>query len=291
MPEDVQNNPVLPEATGPISDNAKPEVVEENNSEQTEFDFNFNDPEPVVEEEKKEEIVSPPVVEEQIEEQKKTTVVEEQEEKKEPVVEEKKEAVVDAPSQKPPGPSEEEFKEIEKKALADLTASYSITDEEAESYQLNPKEVVPRALAQVHLRTVRSAAEHTARMIAQVVPQLIEQHFVNQKTYEDNIRAFTDAWPDLKEDLADTKSSGYMVVNEIGAKYRQLYPDASRDQFIKDVGAMAMVRLGRHNRPAVAPQQQQPKKSLPPYNPAPGNIDSVRPPRNTLEDDFDFTLE
>jgi hypothetical protein len=138
-----------------------------------------------------------------------------------------------------PEPQTQETQE-EKTARAEqlqqrLEERYSIPEDQVELLQTNPEQVLPKMFAgmMVDITTAMN------QMLQQHVPTLARQTAQADTAAARAEEKFFAQWKDLND------SDGRKAVQKIGQLYRQLYPDASSEDFIRDVGAQAMVSLRR----------------------------------------------
>lgn len=92
--------------------------------------------------------------------------------------------------------------------------------------------VIPKLMARTYLDAVTASTN----VIAQSMPQIIENLNRNRDVSKGAEDRFFGQWPGLKDH--------YQRVLEVGQVYRQLNPKASEEDFIKHVGATAATVLG-----------------------------------------------
>lgn len=145
-----------------------------------------------------------------------------------------------------------------RKESEDLLAShhYNLSHEQAEELELEPHKAIPKLMARVYLDAVTAAIGQVTTHLPRMVRLVTEQEQANARTEQ----TFYDSWPDLKEHN-DT-------VVQIGQAYRAQNPSASAEDFIKNVGAMAMVALKKPIQGQPASQQAPATPSQAPFVPA-----------------------
>lgn len=188
----------------------------------------------------------------------------------------------------PTGLSPEQVKERREATLKDLEASYVVSDEDAEQFQLDPKVAVPKALAQVHLRAVESALQIMGQMLHSVIPIGIQQYEQVRVANEQVNNQVTARWPELKGHI-ETTSPSYKQVYAVFDGVRKQFPNATTEQVIEWGGKMAVDMLGLKAAPASplpTPTQVVKPQPLPPVG---GVLPSATPAHvNSDGGEFDF---
>ena len=135
----------------------------------------------------------------------------------------------------------------------DLLANhhYTLSHEQAEELELEPHKAIPKLMAKVYLDAVSAAIGQITTHLPRMVRLVSEQEQANQATEQ----TFWEKWPDLK-DAKDT-------VVQIGQAYRANNPTASAQDFINNVGAMAMVALKKPIAGSSQPQAPTPQPNAP----------------------------
>jgi hypothetical protein len=119
---------------------------------------------------------------------------------------------------------------------AELSKQYALSPEQEEAMILNPGKVMPGLAARLHT-DVYEAVVHT--VLAQL-PGLVGQVNITQRTYSENESQFYSKWPELKG--IDPKKND--LLGKMAQNYRREFPDASLDEAIEDVGALAVKKFG-----------------------------------------------
>lgn len=156
-----------------------------------------------------------------------------------------------------------------------LKEQYALTDEEATAYQDDPAAVLPQIAARMHANIF----ENTMQFLRQSVPGMVMQVQKTHETYEQNERDFYKEWPELEE-------HGNIVVNA-AKMWNQQNPQGTREDFIKQVGAIAWNMAGLNLEQLVNRGNDQPPPAATPapvqqpsgYSPAPqGGGPAMAPP-------------
>ncbi len=136
-----------------------------------------------------------------------------------------------APEEKPVEVTPEQVS----KDRTDLTnhweKSYEMTPEEGIEFLDSPHEIVPKAMARLHVAVLEDAV----KAIGQLLPQIVAREVQTIKTTTAHDKAFYDKWRKL--DTPEYRK----VVTRMGDLYKQHNPDATVEQFIQEVGAAAMI--------------------------------------------------
>lgn len=158
-------------------------------------------------------------------------------------------------------------------AQQELTAKYALSKEDADLLISEPEAVIPKLLSQVYL----DVYDNVMRSMQVFLPQMVQQ--VNQAStvQQQGEQEFYTAWPRLAEHR--------VAVSRIGHMYRQMNPQATKEQFIRDVGLHASITL---QLPVESPLMQAPTAqptppatpSAPPYVPPRGGPSIPQNPRN-----------
>ena len=128
---------------------------------------------------------------------------------------------------------------------------YKLSEEDAEALEVDPGAAIPRLMAKVYMDAVTTAISH----VLDNMPRLIEGTMQVQQQAKAAEDKFYETWPQLD------RSKHHEMVLRLGRAYRQAYPNASQDEFIRDVGAQALVALR-------IPLQAQKAPESKPFRPA-----------------------
>ena len=125
---------------------------------------------------------------------------------------------------------------------------YKLDPETKTKLDTNPSEVIPQLAAQLHMQVLAAATTQAANLFMTMLPQM-QERLSYEKSLEDQ---FYDTYKELK---SHTKT-----VDNISKVYRQMNPNATPEQAMQHIAAMAMVQLN-----IVPPQMQtQVQMQVPP---------------------------
>jgi hypothetical protein len=93
--------------------------------------------------------------------------------------------------------------------------------------------LIPKLAAQIHMDAMTSAVAHVMQYMPNMLSNLMEAREVETKAQD----SFFQAWPQLNMNEHGS------VIQRLGVAYRQANPAASAADFIRDVGAQAVVAL------------------------------------------------
>ena len=146
--------------------------------------------------------------------------------------------------------------EANRSVLEEAIASehYKLSDDLAELVETDPAQAIPKVAAKVYLDAVTGVMGQLGKVLPAAVSAVLQAK--EKETAAE--REFYKAWPDL-----DPQRDGE-VVARIAQVYRQLNPDAPFEQFVRDVGAQAMIAV----KGAQAAATQAPAATVP-ATPAP----------------------
>lgn len=145
---------------------------------------------------------------------------------------------------KTPDQIAEEYQAHRQSKIEELAAkTFTLDQSTIEALQTEPEKVIPVLMAQATM----AAMEATTVAFANMLPEAILRVTKQQRDYEQNETDFYAAWPALKDPKFEA------TLSQTGALYRQLNPRASKEEFIKAVGATVMASLGLQAPPPPAP--------------------------------------
>lgn len=136
-----------------------------------------------------------------------------------------------APAQQGQEPSTEEQMA---KYVGQLAQSYVLDETATEAFTDEQAALIPNLAAQIHARAVNEALQ----LALQQVPQMVQAQVSQMREGAKAESEFYGRWPALR------KPEFEQTVRTLGYGYRQLYPRASKEDFINHVGAQAMIALG-----------------------------------------------
>ena len=129
------------------------------------------------------------------------------------------------------------------------TQHYQLSEEVAAELESDSTVAIPKLLSRVYLDAVTASVGH---MMSQM-PQMIER-VISARTSADAAEVkFFDHW--AKQGL---KTEHRSTVAPLGRAYRTANPNATEQEFIRDVGAQSIVALGLMGTPDAAPAELAP---------------------------------
>lgn len=149
--------------------------------------------------------------------------------------------------------------ELRARALVELEKRYALTEDDATAVLSEPEKVLPQFFSKLYV----DIYENVLNSLQVALPQMVSQVQASESVASQNERDFYAAWPKLQEHT--------QMVERFGQMYRQMNPQATKEQFINDVGAQAMVALKLPiegvTQPAAQPESVV---RVPPYTPPRG---------------------
>lgn len=155
-----------------------------------------------------------------------------------------------------------------------LAEHYAISEDMAAELNDDPDSAIPKIAARVYLDAFTNSVAHMQRMLPSMLEQALAARDANTQ-YEEQ---FFTQWPALREHTD--------VVTRLGDSYRQMYPGATPEEFMRDVGAQAMVALRLPTEPIPPAPAAEPAPTPAPHRPAassPPASAPVRAPSNPFE--------
>ena len=149
----------------------------------------------------------------------------------------KEEPVVEKPAVEPPPAIDPEKLQVDyqewRSKSEELLASqhYNLTTEQAEEFDTDPGKAIPKLAARLHMEVM---AQSVAMMV-NLLPQIMSNVSKTQTAETAREKAFFKEWPELTEHRDQVVRSG--------AVYYQLNPQASFDDFVREVGAGVAVSM------------------------------------------------
>jgi hypothetical protein len=145
-------------------------------------------------------------------------------------------------SQQPPAPQQQPtpdaVTEVRAAAVKELAEKrYALSREDSEALGVDDSQALSRLAAEVHVGVVESIMQHVNRSLHGMVEGVLQQQ-QEQATYWGQFDA---AWPWMKEKHGESYRN---LVNQYGAVWRQMNPEGSMEDFIRQVGAQVALVLG-----------------------------------------------
>lgn len=146
---------------------------------------------------------------------------------------------------------------------------FKLSEQDLQALETDAPAHIPTLLARVYLQTQQNMYQQLGR----VIPHMVSKQMQTLKRNMENEGAFYGAWPSLDR----TKHGA--IVQRAAVMYRQMNPQASREQMIKDLGPIVMqaagVPLTAMSNGQQPPQVPQTRVPQPPFRPAlPGSVGS-----------------
>jgi hypothetical protein len=183
------------------------------------------------------------------------------------------------PAQEAPSQPEVNWEESRNAARAELEKRYALSPEDADAMISEPEKVLPKLASQMYLDIYESVMSSMQALLPQAVHQVTYVSARNQKDESD----FYGTWPALKNEQFQND------VLRIGKMYRQMNPQASKEQFIQEVGVQAMLALKLPLPNMAPPAPTQPQV---PYSPPRGSAVVPQAPRQSTGNQFtDLAME
>lgn len=154
---------------------------------------------------------------------------------------------------------------------------YSMSPDRVAEFNLNPGEVLPKMLADVHMTVLTSVTQ----AIVHQLPSLMQTVYETSQSVSEGEKMFYDAWPTLKE----RKNQVHADAVRLAVDYRARNPNATPEQVIRDVGAMVHMQH-RIPVPDMLGGAQGETPSVAPYQPAQGGgvpTSTPRAPTNQID--------
>jgi hypothetical protein len=159
---------------------------------------------------------------------------------------------------------------------SELQKAYAISDEDADAILTDPKTVLPRLMANMHLTMLQQVGQ----FVQSAMPDLVQNQVRTVSQVDSRMQTFAEKYPDLvtKENQSYATEALQVV--------KRLYPKASFEEMLDKVGPVAYSLMGKAAPVAAAPaaapvSQAKPKPFLsqakPSTAPKPAqNLDSTQ---------------
>lgn len=149
------------------------------------------------------------------------------------------------------------WREESEAKLAQLMAS-RFSPEDIEALRMEPEKVLPALLA----RTSMDMYDAVVQSMQSQMPQAVAMYEMQRQQARQAEETFFSAWPQLK------KPEYGEVVGRTVQLYRQMNPQATLEQTVKEAGAMAMVALRLPLEQQPVQQAAPPVEQAKPFTPA-----------------------
>lgn len=158
------------------------------------------------------------------------------------------------------------LEEYRKNAVGKLESYFALDQAQADELATDPVVAVPKLMAKVMFETIQA----TMQSVQHFLPQMIEQQTVRQASAKDAEDKFYGAWPKLDRKVHND------YIRQAASIYRQMKPQATMDEVIRDVGAQTMVAF---KIPVETPRQPWSKAPQQPGSPPPHRPAAAAAPR------------
>lgn len=150
------------------------------------------------------------------------------------------------------------------RAFDELTKHYALTPEQTEQVLAEPEKVLPQMAAKIFMDAYATLMSQMQAGLPQMIDHRVTQRTTEQQAADDFYRR----WPQLQGD------ANFEEVMRIGRVYRSLYPDATKEDFIENVGMQAhfalKIPIEQEQKAQAAPAAQ----AAPSAPPAPAGVAS-----------------
>lgn len=170
------------------------------------------------------------------------------------------------PPEQPAAPPQEQIDPVQLRlnAIENLTKTqYALSTEDAAALIAEPDTVIPRLAAQMHV----DVQVGLANQIAQILPGIIQAEITKANRVQTLESSFFGQYPELN------KPEFRQTVQESLTLIRQVNPQATREDVMRDGAALAAVRLktqlGMAQQPGFEPQLSPEPQGAPPTAQAP----------------------
>lgn len=141
-------------------------------------------------------------------------------------------------------------------------AYFQITPQEMEELETNVGEAIPKLLAKTFVKMQGNMLQQMSRLVPGMVQRTSE---AIQRNVENEARFFT-KWPQLKPQDPQKAAEYAQTMRTMAVTYRQMYPQATLEKMIDDLGPLVMMRVGVNPTQVVAAPPAPPKPQ--PFVPA-----------------------
>lgn len=193
-----------------------------------------------------------------------------------------------SPTQAPAQPAFD-YSKWRTEQVTQLQEQYKISDDDASALLTEPEVVLPKLLAEHHVRVM----EQVLTSVQQMVPRVLEQH-----TYAvTREQAAKQQFLAVNSDLADPRFE--RAIATFGQTFRSLNPNATGEEAARAVGNLVRAAYGMTppnpgvgQPPAATPPAQMPTQPFAPVRGGGGGPAPAAPPQNPFEAlALDFLIE
>lgn len=164
-----------------------------------------------------------------------------------PEVDPQQQTQQDAPEAQPEAPAQPaeesataepvDFSAMRTEALQEIEARYAISEEDVQTLGTDPEKILPKLAARVYM----DAFENISQGLMASLPRMIQSVMQMQTAAQEGESEFYGKW----EGRLDKANKDHRAtVQRIANVYAQVNPTATRERFIAEVGAQALMALG-----------------------------------------------
>ena len=159
-------------------------------------------------------------------------------------------------------PTDEQQAQLRTDYLNRTSQLYQLNQEQAGQMVTDPNAVLPQLAAALHVNILEQSLQASSQMLQQALPALLDGFLTQRETTQSNSDEFFTQWEELRPQQER--------VMQLATVYRQNNPQASKEQFFRDVGMQAWMALGMDTGQLAAKLQPQ-APAIPgvPASPAP----------------------
>lgn len=162
-------------------------------------------------------------------------------------------SVVTEPSEEDVKRQQEAFQQQVDAYRGELQKQYAISDEDADAILTDPKVVLPKLMANMHLAMLQQVGQ----LMQQMTPSLVQQQVHTVNTTQERLKAFSAKYPDL------VSPENQEITVQAVRLVKQLHPKATFEELMEKAGPVAYSLLGKAQAPAPASTKQTAAKVKP----------------------------
>jgi len=141
----------------------------------------------------------------------------------------------ESPAETPAEPVD--YAKMRADAATEIQERYALSEEDVQLMTTEPEKVLPKMASRLYM----DVFENVTQGIMGAIPGMIQQTILSQEAVRQADNAFYGKW-NGKLDAGNNDHKA--MVDRVGAVYRQVNPNATKDQYIAEVGAQVLMALG-----------------------------------------------
>lgn len=160
------------------------------------------------------------------------------------------------------GPTPEQTAQLRTDYLNQVSQMYQLNQEQAGQMVTDPNAVLPQLAATLHVNILEQSLQANREMIQRMLPDYLGNFLTQREDTTSATEEFFSQW----EELRPQKDR----VMQLATVYRQTNPQATKEQFFRDVGMQSWMALGMDTgqlAAKLAPQQPAPAAPAAPAAP------------------------